>query len=267
MQSSGEDTQPISAEFPTTELPPTRLFDLPTVPFERQPGVKEQAEKQSLALPRVVPTQAVQTRPGRFRWSIVRWGTVAIAVAAIAQAGVTLFISVVAPTFARQIEWAQTRSAGVKISAMNQAQQVHFLDHGEFSDELVQLDLGIISQGQYYDYRIQTAAPARSRSRYSPETDVEIIVSLALPREPGLPTLWGAIAAQRTESSELGQARRIADSLICKKPAPSTDWSDKLRQQLQSESVKRRSREAVPVVPMRLECPPGFEPASFSLHA
>lgn len=257
VQSSGEDSTQIPAEFAPTELPTTQPFDLETVPFD-EPGVDGLG---------VAQQTAALERPHSFRWSIVCWGTVAIAATAIAQTASTLFTSVVAPTFSRQIERAQTRSPGVKISAMNQAQQVYFLDHGEFSEELVTLDLGIVSQDQYYDYRIQTDSKARSRRNNSAMPEQQVVVSLAIPREPGLPTLWGAIIAQGSDPSELGKAHRIADSLICKKPAPKTDWSDKLRLQLQPESVKRRNRDAVPAVPLRLECPAGFEPASFSVHA
>lgn len=251
MQSGDEITQ-IPSEFAPTELPPTEPFDLETIP---------------LGEPLVVLPTAVPERSSSFRWTIAHWGIVAIAATAISQIGATLFTTVVAPTFARQIEQAQTRSPGIKISAMNQAQQVYFLDHGEFSEELVMLDLGIVSQGQYYDYRIQTDSKARSRSNRPVASEQKIVVSLALPREPGLPTLWGAIMAQGSDPAEPGQAHRITESLICKKPAPPTDWSDKLHQQLQSESVKRRSRDAVPAIPLRLECPPGFEPAAFSVHS
>ncbi len=251
MQSGDEITQ-IPSEFTPTELPPTEPFDLETVLLDEQ----------LVVLPTAVPE-----RSSSFRWTIAQWGIVAIAATAISQIGATLFTTVVAPTFARQIEQAQTRSPGVKISAMNRAQQVYFLDHGQFSEALVTLDLGIVSQGQYYDYRIQTDSKARSRSNHSAASAPQIAVNLALPREPGLPTLWGAIMAQGNDSSEPGKTHRITDSLICKKPAPPTDWSDKLYQQLQSGSVKRRSRDAVPAVPLRLECPPGFEPAAFSVHS
>ena len=244
-------------EFAPTELPTTQPFHRPTVQCDETGADKSIVAQQT----------AVPIRSRSFRWSIVRWGTVAIAATAIAQIAATLLTSLVAPTFARKIEQAQTRSAGVKISAMNQAQQVYFLDHGEFSEELVTLDLGIVSQGQYYDYRVQTDSRSRRRRHGLAAPNQQIVVSLAIPREPGLPTIWGAIAAQGSESSELRKANRIADSLICKKPAPKTDWSDKLRQQLQSESVKHRSKEAVPAVPLRLECPAGFEPAAFSVHS
>ncbi len=196
-------------------------------------------------------SEASIPQPNGFRWSIVRWGTVAIAATAIAQTGTSLFKSLVAPTFAHHIEQAQTSGAWLKISAMNQAQQVHFLDHGEFSKELVTLDLGIVSQAQYYDYRIQPEGK-RSRRQRSALNDQQIIVSLALPREPGLPVLWGAISAQGSD--------RLADSLICKKPAPPTTLIQKLRQQLQPSNFKHRSRTAIPTVPPRLECPPGFNP-------
>lgn len=260
-----DDITQIPAEFASTEYTPIEFT--PTEPFDL--GTLQSGNS-------VVAQQTVALdRFSSFRWSIVRWGSVAIAAAAIAQTGSMLFSSVVAPTFARKIEQAQTRSAGVKISAMNQAQQVYFLDHGEFSEELVTLDLGIVSHGQYFDYRIQTGSKARSRSNDSAALNQQIVVSLALPREPGLPTLWGAIAAQAdsgvtvqgNEPSALGNANRITDSLICKKPAPPTDWSDKLYQHLQSESVKHRNRDTVPAVPLRLECPAGFEPTAFSVHS
>ncbi len=262
---SGEDTREIPAEFVPTELPAT---ELPTLEYlTTQSSDLSTVQFETLNDREVDQTTVVPGRPGAFRWSIVRWGTVVIAATAIAQTGAMLFISVVAPTFARQIEQAQTRSAGIRISAMNQAQQVYFLDHGEFSAELVTLDLGIVSQAQYYDYRIQTDSKTRSRRNNSMMPQQQLVVSLALPREPGLPTLWGAIAAQGSDPSELGEAHRITDSLICKKPAPPTDWSDKLRQQLQSEAVKRRNRDVVPALPSRLECPAGFEPTSFSIHS
>lgn len=196
-----------------------------------------------------------------FRWGIVRWGTVFIAATAIAQTGTSLFKSLVAPTFAHHIEQAQTSGAWLKISAMNQAQQVHFLDHGEFSEELVTLDLGIVSQAQYYDYNIQKDSK-RSRRQRAARGDQQIIVSLALPRDPGLPVLWGAISAQASDPSEPGTVNRLTDSLICKKPAPPTTLTQKLRQQLQSAKLKRRTRTAIPIVPLRLECPPGFHPTN-----
>jgi hypothetical protein len=241
------------------------------------------------------------TRLGQFRRMIVRWGTVAIAASMTLQTGTTLFKSLVLPTFSRQIAQAQGGSAWLKISAMNQAQQVYFLDHGQFSQDLGLFDLGLGSQGEYYDYRIQPVGLIRSSRRTAallppthsqpqphqvlgqaepeqvePTLPLEMAVNLALPRQPGLPVFWGAIAVQAApETAPQGQTspqttrhKGYFESLICQKSPEPMDWSQKLRQQLrqqfQPQSLQRRSRPVAPALPSRLECPPGFGPVAFA---
>jgi len=255
---SGDDTTQIPMEWGSTDLPPPLSAPLPPPPPVRRPleefFIRPEFSGQSACLPNLRLIRSGSHPLSNLRQTSLRWIAVAIAAAAVAQTGGSLFTALIAPTFAQKIEQARLNRVGIKVSAMNQAQQVYFLDHGSFSSALVSLDLGIASQGQYYDYQIQTHSRVRRRHSNAAPPEQQIVVSLALPREPGLPTVWGAIAAQGSD--------RITDSLICKKPAPPLDWSDLLRQQFQSAAIKRRSKPIVPIMTPRLECPVGFKPAS-----
>jgi len=244
-------------EWGTTDLPPPLSAPLPPPPPIRRPpeeAFKPKSSGPAACLPNRHLTHSDNYPRSSLRKTSLRWGMIAIAAAAVAQTSSSLFTSLIAPTFTQKIEQARLNRVGIKVSAMNQAQRVYFLDHGSFSSALVSLDLGIAAQGQYYDYQIQTRSRVRRRHSNASPPERQIVVSLALPREPGLPTVWGAIAAQGSD--------RITDSLICKKPAPPLDWSDLLRQQFQSAAIKRRSKHIVPIMPPRLECPVGFKPAS-----
>lgn len=194
------------------------------------------------------------------------------------QLSVQLAKSVVIPTFATHIQRAKTREASFSISAINQAQQVHFLDHGIFADDLAALELGISSRTPYYQYQLQPprlqpsrAQRARSglrRPKSTPATPTSetlppsLSVSVAIPNQPGLPTYWGAVQGAADGS--------IADRILCRSQADVGDGEGVPRsRQLLRRLRHPRKRSEIPSPPSdspdpgSLSCPAGYEALNF----
>lgn len=189
---------------------------------------------------------------------------------AIAQLSLQLANSLVLPTFTAHIYQAKTDDALMQISAINQAQQVHFLDHNRFAGDLAALELGLLTQTPYYDYQLQPALPSRMRSSPrqtkqaatpaapgEPQTPPpDLTVSLALPNQPGLPAYWGAVqgAADGT----------IAESLVCRSLPENKELAGLAPRQRLMRRLRGRSRRPLPPPPPRsLACPPGYTPLNF----
>ncbi|MGH8001410.1 MAG: type IV pilin-like G/H family protein [Brasilonema sp.] len=83
------------------------------------------------------------------------------------------------PSFLSQANKAKQSEAKTYVASMNRAQQVYYLENGEFTDEIDKLGIGIKTNTENYEYKIEKKSDINFVNHARPQTATGTLKSYA----------------------------------------------------------------------------------------